>query len=80
MTVNHGFNRDVGLAVKHWRNVRGMTQQDLAVIMMVSRPSIANIELGRQSISFDQAVSLSEAFGISVIGLLRYRDRDIIRL
>lgn len=42
--------RQFGAKVEQIRHIMGMTQQDLATKLEMSRGSVANIELGRQRI------------------------------
>jgi transcriptional regulator with XRE-family HTH domain len=47
-----------------------LSQQELADRVSMSRPSIVNIELGRQGISLDQLYVLAGALGVSAAELL----------
>jgi transcriptional regulator with XRE-family HTH domain len=47
-----------------------LSQQELADRVSLSRPSIVNIELGRQGISLDQLFVLAAALGVSAAELL----------
>ena len=75
--------RIVGETVRHKRKEAGMTQGDLALAVGLSRPSIANIETGRQSILLHQAFDLARALSCSVDDLVpgfSPKARDIIRI
>ncbi len=79
----HDIYRIVGENVRHHRKLVGMTQGDLAIEVGMSRPSIANIEVGRQSILLHQAFDLAKALQVSVDDLVpgfSPKARDIIRL
>lgn len=69
--------------IKTARKSRHLRQIDLAEATGMSRPSIANIELGRQSVNFEQVICLLEALGITSLnvkafgnGCSRQRNRD----
>lgn len=73
----------VGENVRHYRKLAGMSQLDLSRTVELSRPSIANIETGRQSILLHQAFDLARALNVSVDSLVpgfSPRARDIIRI
>lgn len=75
--------RIVGENVRHHRKAASMTQGDLASEVGMSRPSIANIEVGRQSILLHQAFDLAKALKVSVDDLVpgfSPKARDIIRI
>lgn len=57
---------DFGLYVKKRREDEGMSQDDLAKIMDLSRVSIANIEGGRQRVLLHQAIQLAKALKFSL--------------
>lgn len=75
--------RLVGENVRHYRKLAGMSQLGLSREVQLSRPSIANIETGRQSILLHQAFDLARALNVSVDDLVpgfSPRARDIIRI
>ncbi|QYO77136.1 helix-turn-helix domain-containing protein [Devosia salina] len=57
-------NALVGAAIRSQRDTLGITQDELAQRLGLSRPSIANIEKGRQQISVTQLMNLSAALGV----------------
>jgi transcriptional regulator with XRE-family HTH domain len=58
--------RRVGERVRALRAGRGLTQLRLAERSGISRPSIANVEAGRQNVSLRQLCALAEALGVGV--------------
>ena len=72
-----------GENVRHHRRLARMTQADLANAVSLSRPSIANIEVGRQSVLLHQALEIAKALNVGTDQLVpgfSPRARDIIRL
>lgn len=63
-------NALVGAAIRAERDRLGITQDDLAQRLGMSRPSVANIEKGRQQISVAQLLSFSKALGVAAASLL----------
>lgn len=60
----------LGERMRELRAERGLTQLRLAERSGISRPSIANVEAGRQNISLRQLCALAAALGIGVEELL----------
>jgi len=58
--------RRVGERVRALRAGRRLTQLRLAERSGISRPSIANVEAGRQNVSLRQLCALSAALGVTV--------------
>ena len=56
-----GFDREVGLRLQRARRERGVTQEELARRVDLSRTSITNIEKGRQRILLHQLVDIAAA-------------------
>lgn len=59
--------------LKHARDIAGMTQQQLAEIVGVSRPQLANLETGRGDASVPVLIGLSGALSVSIDWLLTGR-------
>jgi transcriptional regulator with XRE-family HTH domain len=57
----------IGEALKRWRNIRGLSQWDLADKSGVGYASIARIETGRQDPTVGTLTRLAEALGIDVV-------------
>lgn len=66
----HDVNLGVAELVRTARANAGMTQGDLAAKAGMSRASLANIEVGIQSISVYQLLCLANALGIEPARLL----------
>ena len=64
------LQRQVGARVRALRSDRGLTQRQLADRASVSRPSIANVEAGRQNVGLRQLCALAGALGVGVADLL----------
>jgi transcriptional regulator with XRE-family HTH domain len=62
--------RRVGERVRELRADRGLTQLQLAERSGISRPSIANVEAGRQNVSLRQLCALATALGVEVADLV----------
>lgn len=72
-----------GENVRHHRRQAGLTQADLAKAVGLSRPSIANIEVGRQNVLLHQALEIAKALNVGTDQLVpgfSPRSRDIIRI
>jgi len=65
--------RRVGERVRELRAARGLTQVRLAQQSGISRPSIANVEAGRQNVSLRQLCALATALGVAVEDLVAGR-------
>ena len=66
--------RRVGERVRALRAERGMTQLRLAGRAGISRPSLANIEAGRQNVGVRALCALAKALGVRVEELLTAPD------
>jgi transcriptional regulator with XRE-family HTH domain len=64
------IQRRVGARVRGLRFGCGLTQLALAQRSGISRPSIANVEAGRQNVSLGQLCALAAALGVAVEDLL----------
>lgn len=60
----------LGQRIRALREQNGMSQQQLAEKLKVSRPTISQIENGEREISADELIVLSEIFNLSVDSLL----------
>lgn len=57
-------NTEFGRLVRQFRRARGLTQNQLADKLGISRPSLANIETGRQNVTLTRVVDFMRALGI----------------
>ena len=57
-------NTEFGRLVCQFRRARGLTQEQLAGKLGISRPSLANIETGRQNVTLSRIVDFMRALGI----------------
>ena len=62
----------LGRAIRAKREERRMTQVELADLVELSRASVTNIELGRQSVLVDQLCRFANALGVQPADLLRF--------
>ena len=68
--VMHNIYIKIGKRIKELRESIGVSQQKLAELLKVSRPTITQIEKGERKISADELIKLSEIFNLSVESLL----------
>ena len=63
------FRNNIGLAVKSFREQKGYSQDDLALLMKVNRSTISKIENGKFAVSIDylERLSLFLDFDIQLI-------------
>lgn len=64
------FYINVGQNVKQAREGRGITQEDLAAQVALSRTSITNIEQGRQQFMLHTLIEISAALSVAPASLL----------
>jgi transcriptional regulator with XRE-family HTH domain len=64
------FYSEFGRLVRSARDARGLTQDELAVRMGVSRAAIASIETGRQKVSLDLLPRFARFLGVEPFELL----------
>jgi transcriptional regulator with XRE-family HTH domain len=57
---------NLGLRIKKFRQSRDMSQEALAKLLGVSRPTMSLIETGDRKVSAEEVKKLSEIFGVSV--------------
>lgn len=67
------FCKEISQRVKKLREHKRISQQELAKLLKVSRPTISQIESGERKISAVELVKLAEIFNISVEGLLDFK-------
>ena len=61
----------IGERIKKYRIEKGLTQEELSKILLVSRSAISNWEIGRNYPDLDSIVLLSDIFEISLDELLK---------
>lgn len=62
----------LGVRIRERRRQLGLTQGALALRAGLSRPSIANLEAGRQNVGLRQLVSVAAALHVDVAVLFDY--------
>ncbi len=70
LVATHSILRRLGARIREARLQHALTQADLAALAGVSRPSLANIEAGRQNVTILQLASIANALGLAVTNLL----------
>jgi len=68
------LREEFGGNVRHFRRLRGMTQQDLAKAAGLGRSFISQLERGRFSATLETIGALSTALGITPAQLMRSPD------
>ena len=69
--MDEAVNRRVGAAIRFQRVKKlRLTQEQLAEIVGISRPSVANIENGRQQLTVAQLVRFADALNVAPSELL----------
>jgi len=71
--MNKIINKEISQRVKKIREYKGISQQELAKLLEVSRPTVSQIESGERKISAVELVKLAEIFNISVEGVLDFK-------
>jgi transcriptional regulator with XRE-family HTH domain len=57
--------------VKAWREQRGLSQQSLSAGAGITRPYLARVETGVQTVSVDNLEKLAKALSIDIVELLK---------
>ncbi len=60
----------VGASIREWRQRRGMSQHQVAVLAGVSQAALSNYELGKRGISLSAFLGVAEALDIPIHALL----------
>ena len=68
----------VGSEIRKLREASGMSQEELAGIIGVSRPSMVNIESGKRKISAQELIQFAEIFGLTLDQLVNPKSRPEI--
>lgn len=66
MEKNYEERKRIGSEIAAIRKAKGMTQQDLAVMVGMERAHIARIELGKYSVGLDTLAAIAEAFRMKI--------------
>lgn len=71
--------RLLGLTIAYYRKARGLTQQELAEAINISRTHMSNIEApkGKTSISLNKLFDIAEALDVPVKDLFDFRDTPL---
>lgn len=59
--------------LRYWRNLRGLTQADLANYLGVSQPYISGLENGKEIPSYELAANLAELLEIDMKELYEWK-------
>lgn len=63
----HVFRLEIGLSIKQIREGRGLTQEQLAEIMSISRSTISKIESGKFNFSIDYLSRFADFLNFEII-------------
>ncbi len=74
------FYQELGRRIRDAREVAGLTQEELALRVDLSRASVANIERGNQRVALHKFLELAQALGAEPLRLLPSRDSRASRL
>lgn len=66
MKIELDVSRDMGQLMKAMRLHRGLTQEQIAKKLGVSRPAIPNMEAGKQNIYLHHLIRTADACGFEV--------------
>jgi transcriptional regulator with XRE-family HTH domain len=66
----------IGKHIREEREVRGVTQKELAARVCLTRTSITNIESGKQKLLIHTLLDIARALGVEPAALLRGCDRS----
>ena len=58
--------KQIGQRIAELRKIKGLSQGDLAKSVRISRPSLAQIELGNRSVNILELQKLSQVLGFSL--------------
>ena len=64
---SHVFRLEIGLSIKHIREGRGLTQEQLAERMSISRSTISKIESGKFNFSIDYLSRFADFLNFEII-------------
>jgi transcriptional regulator with XRE-family HTH domain len=70
MISMNDLNKKIGQRIKEFRELYGFSQQNLAKMFGLSRPTISLIESGERKTSTEELIKISEIFNVSVEYLL----------
>lgn len=65
------INKIIGANIKYQRNEIGLTQDQLAKRLKLSRPSVVQIENGRQGLPVHSLITVSNVLEVTVSRLLK---------
>ncbi len=63
---NHMTQKQIGQRIADLRKIKGFSQEELARSIKISRPSLAQIELGNRSVNVTELQKLSTVLGFSL--------------
>lgn len=64
------FYEELGRRIREAREAAGLTQEELALRLTLSRASVANIERGNQRVALHKFVEIAQALGVDPMRLL----------
>ncbi len=68
------YYKKLGLNIAYYRNLRGLTQEQLGELLHIDQSHVSRIERASLGLSFDQFFSISRALDVEPYKLLEFRD------
>ncbi len=77
LTNEQNFYQLVGANIRQFRKEAGLTQDDLAYLLNVSRVSINNIELGKQRLPVHLISAIGNLFKVYIHEIIPFYDKGV---
>lgn len=74
--IEHGQGQELAERLKQARKQSGLSQDHVARVLGVPRPSVSQMEWGKRRVSSGELAGLAELYGVSVAWLLAMDHQD----